>query len=175
MLSNGLSHNSPAKGWPYRCLSRWTTGSSMLDHDLGHLYVVDESICLDIPILESKIVWEHPPFPPGYMQMLRQLLVLRNQEVWIWYPWRLLLSCVMLMTLVQWILHKALNRPMRLSELFRPSSLLHRSPLSYFWLSSSSTPKFSAIFPFFIHCCFCCGYLHGLRHRNKFVNQIVML
>ena len=27
--------------------------------------------------------------------------------------------------------------------------------------------------PFFIHCCFCCGYLHGSRHKNKFVNQIV--
>ena len=30
-------------------------------------------------------------------------------------------------------------------------------------------------FPFFIHCCFCCGNLHGLRHRNKFVNHILML
>ena len=29
--------------------------------------------------------------------------------------------------------------------------------------------------PFFIHWCFCCGYLHCLRHRNKFVYQIVML
>ena len=29
--------------------------------------------------------------------------------------------------------------------------------------------------PFFIHCCLCCGYLHCLRHRNKFVYQIVML
>ena len=32
-----LSHNSPVKGWPYRFLSRRTTGSSILDHDLGHL------------------------------------------------------------------------------------------------------------------------------------------
>ena len=30
-------HNSPAKGWPYRFRSRGTTGSSILDHDLGHL------------------------------------------------------------------------------------------------------------------------------------------
>ena len=29
--------------------------------------------------------------------------------------------------------------------------------------------------PLFIHCCFCCGYPHCLRHRNKFVYQIVML
>ena len=34
--SNRLSHNSPAKGWPYRFRSRGTTGSSTLDHDLGH-------------------------------------------------------------------------------------------------------------------------------------------
>ena len=37
IFSNCLSHNSPAKGWPYRFLSRGTTGSSILDHDLGHL------------------------------------------------------------------------------------------------------------------------------------------
>ena len=35
--SNCLSHNSPDKGWPYRFLSRGTTGSSILDHDFGHL------------------------------------------------------------------------------------------------------------------------------------------
>ena len=34
---NCLSHDSPAKGWPYRFRSRGTTGSSILDHDLGHL------------------------------------------------------------------------------------------------------------------------------------------
>ena len=32
-------------------------------------------------------------------------------------------------------------------ELLRPSSLLHRSPLSCFWLLSGSTPKISPIFP----------------------------
>ena len=37
IFSNCLSHNSPAKWWPYRFLQRGTTGSSMLDHDLGHL------------------------------------------------------------------------------------------------------------------------------------------
>ena len=36
-FSNCLSHNSPAKRWPYRFRSRGTTGSSILDHDLGHL------------------------------------------------------------------------------------------------------------------------------------------
>ena len=30
-------HNGPARGWPYRFLSRRTTGSSIMDHDFGHL------------------------------------------------------------------------------------------------------------------------------------------
>ena len=38
IFSNCLSHNSPAKGWPYRFRSRGTTGSSILDHDFGHLW-----------------------------------------------------------------------------------------------------------------------------------------
>ena len=36
-FSNCLSYNSPAKRWPYRFRSRRTTGSSILDHDFGHL------------------------------------------------------------------------------------------------------------------------------------------
>ena len=36
-FSNCLSQKSPAKGWPYRFRSRGTTGSSILDHDFGHL------------------------------------------------------------------------------------------------------------------------------------------
>ena len=32
-----FSHDSPARGWPYRCRSRGTTMSSILDHDFGHL------------------------------------------------------------------------------------------------------------------------------------------
>ena len=55
-----------------------------------------------------------------------------------------------------------------------------------FVLASSITSDFSdfchvprsnlfKFLSFFIHCCFCCGYLHCLRHRNKFVYQIVML
>ena len=41
--------------------------------------VVDESKCLDIPILEFSLILEHPPFLPECKQILRQLLVLRNQ------------------------------------------------------------------------------------------------
>ena len=35
--SNCRAQNSPAKGWPCRFRSRGTTGSSILDHDFGHL------------------------------------------------------------------------------------------------------------------------------------------
>ena len=46
--------------------------------------VVDESKCLDIPSLGifNKFV-KHLPFLPGYKQILRQLLFLRNLAVWI--------------------------------------------------------------------------------------------
>ena len=37
IFSNCLSHYSLAKRWPYKFLSKGTTGSSMLDHDSGHL------------------------------------------------------------------------------------------------------------------------------------------
>ena len=72
--------------------------------------VVDESKCLDTPILEFSIICEHLPFSPGYKLILRLLLVHRNQAIWRWYPWSSLLSFEMLKILVQWLLHKILNR-----------------------------------------------------------------
>ena len=36
-FSNGFSHNTPTRGWPYKFFPRGTTGSSILDHDFGHL------------------------------------------------------------------------------------------------------------------------------------------
>ena len=167
--------------------------------------VVDESKCLDILVLELSIIVEHLPFLPGYKQIVHPLPDLRTLAVRKWYPWLLPLSFVMLMILVLWIMHKTLNRlsqchlgvqldlcifgalspiqhfsndicpSVRRNELLRPSSLLHRSPLSYFWLSSGSTPKSFPIFPVLIHCCLCCKNFHGLEHRNKFVYQIEML
>ena len=44
--------------------------------------VVDESKCLDTPILEFSIIVEHLTFSPGYKQRLHQLLVPRNQAIW---------------------------------------------------------------------------------------------
>ena len=44
--------------------------------------VVDESKCLDTPILEFSIICEHLPFSPGYKPILRLLLVHRNLAIW---------------------------------------------------------------------------------------------
>ena len=134
--------------------------------------MVDESKCLDIPIMEFSLILKHLPFLPGYKQMLRQLLVLLHLAVWFWYPWLLLLSFEVLMILVPWMLHKIQNHlsqyllgvqldlcifgalppirhssndmclSVRQNELLRPSSLLKRSPLIYCWLLSGSTPIF---------------------------------
>ena len=35
--------------------------------------------------------------------------------------------------------------------------------------------NFLQFFPFLVHCCLCCRNFHSLRHRNKLVNQIVVL
>ena len=75
IFSNYLSHNSPFKGWPYRFRSRGTTGSSILDHDLGHL-------CFGRRIQIS----EHSDFGIFHLPVLNIL------EAWMWCPWLLRLS-----------------------------------------------------------------------------------
>ena len=44
--------------------------------------VVDESKCLDTPILEFSIISEHLPFSLGCKPILRLLLVHRNLAIW---------------------------------------------------------------------------------------------
>ena len=44
--------------------------------------VVDESKCLDTPILEFSIICEHLAFLLGYKPILHLLLVHRNQAIW---------------------------------------------------------------------------------------------
>ena len=44
--------------------------------------VVDESKCLDTPILEFSIICEHLPFLLGFKLILRLLLVHRNPAIW---------------------------------------------------------------------------------------------
>ena len=199
--SNCRSHNSPAKGWPYRFRSRGTTGSSILDHDFGHL-------CRGRRIQMSG----HSDFgifnnlgAPSIFTWVLADTVLRNQAVWRWYPWLLLLSFVMLMILVPWILRKTLNRllqyhfgvPLDLCIFGALSPIRHFQMtyvhqwgemnfyafcpcfIDHLFLTSDfrqvPRPNLFQFLLFFIHCCFCCGNFHGLRHRNKFVNEIIML
>ena len=170
IFSNCLSHIVPAKGWPYRFRSRRTTGSSILDHDFGHL-CRDRRIHMYIPILDFSIILEHLPFLLGYKLILRLLLVHRNLAVWIWYTWPLLPSFVKLMILAPWILHKIQNHlsqchlevqldlcifgslsPIRNSSNDRSPSmmrslhfyllfLLHQSRQICFWLWFCPTPE----------------------------------
>ena len=205
-FSNFLSHNSPAKGWPYRFRSRGTTGSSILDHDLGHLCRggrIQMSGHSDLGIFSifgasSIFTW--------VLAEMRPLLVLRNPAVWRWYPWPLLLSFGMLMILVQWILHRIQNH---LSQYHLGIQLdlcnflvlclqfgilqmtdVHQWGKTNFcalrpcfvdrlFLTSDfrQVPRRNLVqsLPFLTHCCLCCGNFHGLRHRNKFVHQNVML
>ena len=71
---------------------------------------VDVSKYLYIPSLEFSIICEHLPFLLGSKPILRLLLVHRNLAIWRSYPWFWRLSFEMLKILVQWILHKTLNR-----------------------------------------------------------------
>ena len=98
-FSNCLSHDSPARGWPYIFRSRGTTGSSMLDHDFGHLCFgkrIQISRLSDFGIFSND---GHLPFWPVCKLILRPLLVLRIRVALLWHPWLLLPSFVMLMNL----------------------------------------------------------------------------
>ena len=173
-FSNYFSHNSPAGGWDRTDFAQ--------EEQLGLRYwtmilaicaLVDVSNYLDIPTLEFLITLVRLPFLPGCKRILRLLLVLRILEVWIYCPWLLRLSFVMLMILVRWILRKTLNHLSHChlgvqldlcifdvliptlnswddSDLFSTQnvllillSLLQRSPLC-FWLSSVAMPVFSS-------------------------------
>ena len=74
---------APAKRWPCRFISRRTTGSSILDHDFGHL-----SFGRRIPISghsefgSSFQTLMHLPFSPKYAGILHLLLALRTLAIW---------------------------------------------------------------------------------------------
>ena len=68
--------------FPQQSCQRMTTSLPYWTMILAICVVVDESKLLDIPIWEFSVILEHPPFLPGYEQILRLLLVLRNLVVW---------------------------------------------------------------------------------------------
>ena len=171
---NCLSHNSPAKGWPYRFRSRGTTGSSILDHDFGHLCRgrrIQMSGHSDFGIFNN--LWASSIFYLGiswYCVCCLSIAIWQSGDdihdfccchLWCWWPlfseycvrpWIVFHQCHLGVQLDLCILgalsptQHSVNDiclSVRRNELLCPSSLLHRSPLSYFWLSSGSTPKFS--------------------------------
>ena len=177
-FSNCLSHNSPAKGCPYRFRSRGTTGSPILDHDLGHLCRgrrIEMSGHSDLVFFSNSgassifyvgFGWycvcclSIAPWQSGY-----DIHDLCCRHLWCWWP-LLAKYCIRSRIIFQNVASKynstfvffgALSsirhssndrRPsVRQNELLRPSSLLHRSPLIYFWLSSGSTPESFQVSP----------------------------
>ena len=170
IFSNCLFHNSPAKGWPYKFLSRGTSGSSILEHDFGHLR-------------RSRRIQMYGHSDLG---ILNNLFVFSILAVWIWYPWLSLLLNVMLKILVEWTLHKNQDHlPQYRFEI--------QFDLCIFWCFASNSAFFKWLisiseatwnfapfvlvssiisllllifvrfhagifsnFPFLVHCCFCC-------------------
>ena len=86
-FSNCLSHNSPAKDDHTDFVQEERLGLPYWTMILAICVVVDESTCLDTPILEFSIICEHLPFLLGCKPILRLLLVHRNLAIWRWYPW----------------------------------------------------------------------------------------
>ena len=94
---------------PYRFRSRGTIGSSILDHDFGHLCRgrrIQKSGHSDFGIFNN--LWASSIFT-WEKAILRLLLFLRCLAVWTWYPWFLRPPFKMLTILVQWILQKIQN------------------------------------------------------------------
>ena len=139
--------------------------------------VVDESKCLDIPIWEFSIILVHLliltcvkedtasaacPAQPGSLEMISMTFaaVICDAEDpcsvnTAWDPESSLqyhLGAQLYLNIfgvLPPIRHSSNDRcpSVKQNELMRPSSLLHLSPPSYFWLSSGSTPGSFQLFP----------------------------
>ena len=180
IFSNWLSHNSPAKGWPYRFRSRGTTGSSILDHDLGHLcrggriqmsghsdlgmfYNFGASSNFDLGISRYCIsCLSCAPWQSGYD--IHDFCCCHLRCWWSLFGEYCIRTWIMFHNVASeynstFCIFGALSPIqhfsddtcplMRKNEILRPSSLLHRSPLFYFWLSSGPTPESFPVSPIF--------------------------
>ena len=155
--------------------------------------VVDESKCLDIPIWEFSIILEPFHFELGIRRYCISCLSCAPWQsgydihdfccchLWCWWSlfWKYCIisriifhnvaseynsTFVLLVLCLQFsILQVTDIHQWGKNELLRPSSLLHRSLVSYFWLSSRLTPESFQIFQFLFHFCLCCGHLHGFE------------
>ena len=167
-----LSHSSHAKGWPHRFRSRGTTGSSILDHDFGHLcrgrriqmsghsdfwflYNLWASSIFTWPEADTaSAAW---PAHPGSLDMISMTfaaVICDAGDPWSSFGEYCIRAWIVFYNITSeynstFYLFGALSpiqhslndiRPsMRQNEHLRLSSLLHRSLLSYFWLSSGYT------------------------------------
>ena len=109
-------------------LSNWIF---ILDHDLGHLCLLDVSIYLDILTLEFSVTMGHLPFWPGCQLILRPLPVFRILIVSLWHPFFFVVvicdaekSCSM-HTSLMWVIFSMSHR-----GTFRPL---------YFWYFGSNS------------------------------------
>ena len=179
MFSNCFSHNSPVKGWPYRFRSRGTTGSSTLVHEFGHLcrgWRIQMSGHSDFGIFNN--FWESSIFYLGlsrYRVCCLSIATRRSGQdihdlggchLRCWWslfseycirPWIVFHNItseynstfVFLVFCLQFSIFQMTCPLMMQNELLCPTSLLHRSPLSCFWLSSAVMLEYSPVFPFF--------------------------
>ena len=203
IFSNDLSHKGPVKGWSYRFRSRGTTDLLYWVLILTICVVINESKCLDIPILEFSIFLRHLPF---YLEISRYCVTCLFVASWqsgndihdfccchLWYWWFLLdkycirsriifhnvvseynstfvflmfclqIDILQMTDVYQWDkMNFCVLRPSFIDHLFFTSDFRQVARRNLF-----------QFLPFFIHCCLCCGNLHGMRHRNKFVSQIL--
>ena len=202
-FSNCLSHNSPAKGWPYRIRSRGTTGSSILDHDFDHLCFgrrIQISGQCDFGIFKKRWCIFH--FDLGVSRYCVCCLSCAS-----WYNIHDFCGCHLRCWMSLFSEHRIRNR-----IIFHNVASEYNSTLKFVWcfvsnsaffkwqmsisetkwtfapfvLASSITSfllltfvrfhaEFSPIFLIPWTRCFCCRNYHGLRHMNKFVYQIIML
>ena len=189
----------PSKRWRVKCRLKRPTGSSKLDHgtmipttwslwtnpnvwtlqfwNLSHLNMNKYCLC-------NPSIWKWHP----WLMVLSSMTSNPLNKTWLLYVWYLCANdpvtifsnnstFVFLVLCLQFGIFSDDKCPLMMqNELYRPTSLLHRSPVSYFWLWSNSTPKiFLQFFPFLVTRCFCCRNFLSLKHRNKIVNQIVVL
>ena len=167
--------------------------------------VVDESKCLDTPILEFSIICEHLPFSFGYTLILQLLLVhiatrqsgddIHDLGGCHLRCWRSLfsefctrarvvfynittehnLTFVFLVLCLQFSIFRWQLSINDAKWIVAPVVLA--SSITCFWLLTCQVPRrnFLQFFPFFVHRCFCCRNFHSRRHRKKLVDQIVVL
>ena len=190
-----FSHNSTAKEWPYRFRSRGTTRSAMLDRDLCHLCRgrrIQMSGHSDSGIFNnlgasSFFTWVYAdtasaacPAHPGSLEMTSMTFaavicdadepcsVNAAQDPESSFtmsprsttqPLIFLVLCIQFGILQMRDVHQWCE--VYFSTFF--SCFINHVSVSDFWfVPRRNLFKF---FPFFVHCCFCCGYLHCLRQE----------